>query len=99
MINVSNADPWEGEVPTSSIDLSPSNRYGERNGRNSVFQGLWNRIDLNYMRPLFGGVREGSPDRMRLGFQGNTKALNDIATECSHERQSMLFSDGDVFER
>ncbi len=91
MSNRPNSEIWEEEVSTSSIDQSSHyNRYGERHGRKSMFQGLWSRIDVKYMRPLFGGSRAGSPDLRRLGVAGNTNALNDIATGCTDEDKSLL---------
>ncbi len=60
MSNMPDGDTFGGEMYSSS-------RYGEKRCVTSLFQGLWNRIDVNYMRPLFGGPNSGPGSIMRTG--------------------------------
>ncbi len=84
--NMPDGDSFDGEMYSSSSEILSSSRYGEKRCATSLFQGLWNRIDLNYMRPLFGGPNLGPGSIMRVGShqllvpnQEDINALNEIS--------------------
>ncbi len=90
--NMSNGDQLDGEVHPFSTEALSSLNYGENRYLRSLFQGLWNRVDLNYMRPLFGGSHPGSSPTIMThesghhlvpNDEGAAIPFNDVPDQCS----------------
>ncbi len=59
---------FDRDMYSSSAEIASSFRPGKKlSGELTMFQGLWNRIDVNYMRPLFGEPSSGPGSIVRSG--------------------------------